>query len=66
MVTVLVLFAAGTFRSIAPVGQTDRHWPQVVQMDSIRGASMKVPMRLPRPAPRKSIAPMSCAPSWHP
>ena len=64
--TVFVTFSAGTFSSIAPVGQTDRHWPQLVHIESARGASMKVPMRLVSPAPRKSIAPMSCAPSWHP
>jgi len=46
------------------VGQTDRHWPQVVQMDSDKGLSMKVPMRELRPAPKKSMAPMNWWPSW--
>ena len=61
--TVLATFVVGTFTSIAPVGQTDRHCPHVVHTDSSRGRSMNVPMRLPVPVPRKSIAPMNWCPS---
>ena len=65
VVTVLTASWGGDFTSIAPVGQTERHWPQVVHTDSTSGRSMKVPMRPVRPVPRKSIAPMNWWPSWH-
>ena len=56
---------AGFLTSMAPVGQTERHCPQVVHTELASGLSMKVPMRLPFPAPRKSMAPMNWCPSWH-
>ena len=44
---------------MAPVGHEARQEPQVVHTESMRGLSMKVPMRAWVPTPRMSIAPMN-------
>ena len=54
------------FFLMAPVGQTERHVPQEVQIDSRSGWSMKAPMRDSRPAPSTSMAPMNCRPGPQP
>ena len=55
----------GNFVWIAPVGQTDKHCPHVVHVDSIRGLSINVPILDFVLFPKKSIAPMNWCPSWH-
>ena len=62
--TVFATFGRGAFTSMAPVGQTDRHWPHVVQIDSTSGRSMKVPILPSVPVPSTSMAPMNWWPSW--